>query len=453
MQLREVGNKVTFIKRSLHTLDSQIGHLQDLSVLTVDTLKTLTAQRASEASKVHNQITRELSLSKNVVPSTGPEAAPLSKSSVVGKRSVGAFYGSSFPQAGATMADSLFGTGVGGGAAAEDGRRLGLSTGGAQALEPSLNRTVSPDRRGLFGPPSAQAASSASTTSSAFVICPPELHPRGHSLSQNKPSRPHEPGLPDSPSSLPNVPSPGTHFHLSSSHLQPSGSSHPQLSLAGLHPLQPPADSSTVEFGAFVGEYEAGGGSAVEECEDRVCVYPAVVVVSTTSGSAQPACSPACTNNAHALGRGGRERKQRWGYINEAFCDDEGRSAPLSRAPPAPEPPLAPEPLPAPEPPLAPKPPPAPEPPLRPVCGEDAVSAGAAVHAPAPRRPRGSQSRAWDGSGPPEGPPHQTHAERNTNATRGLSSVWRVEGASAWWWSVPVQIRSPAELLLLPLLC
>lgn len=52
IQLREVGNRVNFIKRSLHSLDSQIGHLQDLSALTVDTLKALTAQRASEASKV-----------------------------------------------------------------------------------------------------------------------------------------------------------------------------------------------------------------------------------------------------------------------------------------------------------------------------------------------------------------------------------------------------------------
>uniref|UniRef100_A0A674BX77 non-specific serine/threonine protein kinase n=1 Tax=Salmo trutta TaxID=8032 RepID=A0A674BX77_SALTR len=72
IQLKEVGNRVNFIKRSLHTLDSQIGHLQDLSALTVDTLKTLTAQRASEASKVHNQITRELSLSKNFAPSLAP---------------------------------------------------------------------------------------------------------------------------------------------------------------------------------------------------------------------------------------------------------------------------------------------------------------------------------------------------------------------------------------------
>uniref|UniRef100_H3BVY3 non-specific serine/threonine protein kinase n=1 Tax=Tetraodon nigroviridis TaxID=99883 RepID=H3BVY3_TETNG len=223
MQLREVGNKVTFIKRSLHALDSQIGHLQDLSVLTVDTLKTLTAQRASEASKVHTQITRELSLSKNVVPSIGPvapDAAPHSKSSVIGKRSAGAFFGSSFPQPGTTMADSLFGTGVGSGAGAEG---LGLPSAGA------------------------------SSGSSAFGLPPPELHLRGPSLSQNKLSRPHEPGLSDSPSSLPNVPSPGTHFHISSSHLQPSGSSHPQLSLAGLHPLLPPAGGGSAEFGAFVG--------------------------------------------------------------------------------------------------------------------------------------------------------------------------------------------------------
>uniref|UniRef100_A0A6Q2ZHS8 non-specific serine/threonine protein kinase n=1 Tax=Esox lucius TaxID=8010 RepID=A0A6Q2ZHS8_ESOLU len=99
VQLKEVGNKVNFIKRSLHTLDSQIGHLQDLSALTVDTLKTLTAQRASEASKVHNQITRELSLSKNVAPTSQdptPCAGPHSKGV---KRSVGAFFGSSFPQA------------------------------------------------------------------------------------------------------------------------------------------------------------------------------------------------------------------------------------------------------------------------------------------------------------------------------------------------------------------
>ncbi|XP_042631784.1 transient receptor potential cation channel subfamily M member 7-like [Cyprinus carpio] len=102
VQLKEVGNKVNFIKRSLHTLDSQIGHLQDLSVLTVDTLKALTAQRASEASKVHNQITRELSVSKNL----GPDVTGHSKSSALVRCSVG------FLPPAASIAESLFGGGA-----------------------------------------------------------------------------------------------------------------------------------------------------------------------------------------------------------------------------------------------------------------------------------------------------------------------------------------------------
>lgn len=422
MQLREVGNKVTFIKRSLHTLDSQIGHLQDLSVLTVDTLKTLTAQRASEASKVHNQITRELSLSKNVVPSIGPvttDTGPHSKSSAIGKRSVGAFFGSSFPQDGTNMADSLFGIGVGSGAGAEGGRRFGPGAGAALGLDPSLNITLSPERRGLFGLglPSPEAGTLAGATSSAFVqsaavFSPPELHPRGHSLTQNKLTRPQEPGLSDSPSSLPNVPSPGTRFHISSSHLQHSGSSHPELSLAGLHQQQ--ADSGTVEFGAFVGEYATEGGSEVEECEN-VCVYPTVVVASKTSGSAQPACLPACTDNAQGSGRGGRERQRRWGYINEAFCDDEARPRSLSAQSRDGEVPAAPDPTP------------------RRARGEGAVPGCAGNHGLAPRRPRRRKGRDGGVSGPPaspaaccedlsvsEAPLDQTDAERKANATRGL---------------------------------
>uniref|UniRef100_A0A673B1B8 non-specific serine/threonine protein kinase n=1 Tax=Sphaeramia orbicularis TaxID=375764 RepID=A0A673B1B8_9TELE len=254
MQLKEVGNRVNYIKRSLHTLDSQIGHLQDLSALTVDTLKTLTAQRASEASKVHNQITRELSLSKNVVPSIAPVATdtgPHSKSSVICKRSVGAYFGSSFPQAGANIADSLFGIGVGGGA--ESSRRVMPSPATGLGLDPNLN--------------------------------------------PSKLTRPHEPGLSDSPSSLPNVPSSGAQFHISSTPSQPGGSSHPELALAGVY-QQP--DSTAVEFGAFVGKYKNEGDSVVdEEIKDEdekcVCVYPTVVIISETSGSVQPACLPACT--------------------------------------------------------------------------------------------------------------------------------------------------------------
>lgn len=345
LQLREVGNKVNFIKRSLHTLDSQIGHLQDLSALTVDTLKTLTAQRASEASKVHNQITRELSLSKNVVPSIAPVATdtgPHSKSSVICKRSVGAFFGSSYPQAGANIADSLFGIGATGGAGTDSSRRIGPSPGAGLGLDPNLTPALSPERRGLFGHLSAEAGSSGSAGPSAFVqsavaISPPELRLRGHSLTQSKLTRPQEPGLPDSPSSLPNVPSPGAQFHISSTPSQPSGSSHPELALAGLYqqPLQP--DSTTVEFGAFVGEYETEGETnddeEIKEKDERcVCVYPTVVIVSKTSGSAQPACLPACIAKpeyTEGIERGARGRRGSQGYVNDAFLDDEGRSGSL----------------------------------------------------------------------------------------------------------------------------
>ncbi|XP_032873449.1 transient receptor potential cation channel subfamily M member 6 [Amblyraja radiata] len=43
MHLKEVNEKVHFVKESLHSLDSQLGHLQDLSALTVDTLKVISA--------------------------------------------------------------------------------------------------------------------------------------------------------------------------------------------------------------------------------------------------------------------------------------------------------------------------------------------------------------------------------------------------------------------------
>lgn len=427
LQLREVGNKVNFIKRSLHTLDSQIGHLQDLSALTVDTLKTLTAQRASEASKVHNQITRELSLSKNVVPSIAPVATdtgPHSKSSVIGKRSV-------FPQAGANIADSLFG--IGAGAGTESSRRVGPSPAEGLGLDPNLNPALSPERRGLFGLGhfAAGAGSSGSAGSSAFVqsaaaISPPELRLRGHSLTQSKLTRPQEPGLSDSPSSLPNVPSPGALFHISSTPSQPSGSSHPELALVGLYqqPLQP--DSTTVEFGAFVGKYEAESESGVdeeikEEGENCVCVYPTVVVVSKTSGSARPACLPACTakpENTERLGRGEGEREESWGYVNEAFCDDEGRSGSLSSHITNTDVPLA----------------PGAESSLGDTRENSSLPGSAQAPAVAPRRPHRRRSREWNMLGPPappapcyegqsgsEVPLEKRKSAREPNKTRGLS--------------------------------
>uniref|UniRef100_A0A669DU99 non-specific serine/threonine protein kinase n=1 Tax=Oreochromis niloticus TaxID=8128 RepID=A0A669DU99_ORENI len=297
LQLKEVGNKVNFIKRSLHTLDSQIGHLQDLSALTVDTLKTLTVQRASEASKVHNQITRELSLSKNVVPSIAPmstDTGSLSKSSVKGKSSVSAYFGSSFPQTGATIADALFGMGAERRAGTESRRRIGPSPASELGPDPTLSPALSPESRGLFrlGHLAAEVGSSSSADCRAFEqsvvpVSPSELRQRGYSLTQTKQTRPQEPGPSDSPSSLPNVPSPGVQFHISSTPSQPSGSSHPELALSGLyqHPLQ--SDSKSVEFGAFVGKYvnepESGDEKIKEEDEKCVCLYPTVVIVSKTS--------------------------------------------------------------------------------------------------------------------------------------------------------------------------
>lgn len=427
MQLREVGNRVNFIKRSLHTLDSQIGHLQDLSVLTVDTLKTLTAQRASEASKVHNQITRELSLSKNVVPSIAPVATdtgPHSKSSAIGKRSVGAYFGSSFPQAGANIADSLFGIGVGGGAGTESSRRVGPSPGPGLGLDPVLSTALSPERRGFFGLGHlvAEAGSSGGAGPSAFVqsavaISPSELRLRGHSLTQSKLTRPEEPGLSDSPSSLPNVPSPGAQFHISSTPSQPTGSSHPELTPAGLYQQRLQADSTTVEFGAFVGKYETESESGVDEAvkeegENCVCAYPTVVVISKTLGSAQPACFPARTakpGNAEVLGTGERGGGE-GGYVNEAFCDDEGRSGSPSSQSAEHEAPPAPESSP----------------------GDARRSPPSCAQAPsvAPERPRGRRSRERSVSRPPDSPPFRCeersgsgvrNAGRKPNRTRGLS--------------------------------
>ncbi|MEQ2196737.1 hypothetical protein XENOCAPTIV_010835 [Xenoophorus captivus] len=341
LQLREVGNKVNFIKRSLHTLDSQIGHLQDLSALTVDTLKTLTAQRASEASKVHTQITRELSLSKNVVPSIAHVPAD-SKSSAIGKRSVGAFFGCSFPQAGANIADSLFGSGAVGGSGMESRRRVGPSLGTELGPDPIMNPAVSPEKRGLFeqGHFAAEAGSSGSTGSSAVVqsavpTSPPERRHRGHSLTQSKVTRPQDLRLSDSPSSLPNVPSLGAQFHISSNPSQPSGSRPPKPAQDGLYQHRPQPDSTSVEFGAFVGEYRNEAKSAEENVEETKCVcwYP-TLVVSDNSNSAQPACllaSAVKPENPKGFKRGEGDRDVYWGYVNEAFTDEEGRSGSPTR--------------------------------------------------------------------------------------------------------------------------
>uniref|UniRef100_A0A8C5CWR8 non-specific serine/threonine protein kinase n=1 Tax=Gadus morhua TaxID=8049 RepID=A0A8C5CWR8_GADMO len=273
IQLKEVGNKVNFIKRSLHTLDSQIGHLQDLSALTVDTLKALTAQRASEASKVHNQISRELSLSKNVGPG---DAGPQSKPSALAKRSVGAFFGSpfgsSFPQAGGNLADSLFGLGAGGGGVPDAGRRAGLGHG------PDPGAPLGAERRGWMGLGNlagVEAGVSGGFPPRAPAASPPELRHRGNSFTQRQLGRPQEPGISDSSASLPNVPSPGARFYVSSTPSQPSGSSHPELTLTGPY-RPPPTDSTVVEFGAFVGKVRMEIIAAGKKISPRPAVITAM---------------------------------------------------------------------------------------------------------------------------------------------------------------------------------
>uniref|UniRef100_A0A4W4HIF5 non-specific serine/threonine protein kinase n=1 Tax=Electrophorus electricus TaxID=8005 RepID=A0A4W4HIF5_ELEEL len=223
IQLKEVGNRVNFIKRSLHSLDSQIGHLQDLSALTVDTLKALTAQRASDASKVHNQITRELSLSKNLVPGV-VDPLPPSKASVLPQRSI-------YPPPG-HMADSLFGGRANEGA--------GLT--GEIAL--------SPEKRPLFTP-------EAGSSGSALEYTHEHAHTHVQLGSGSPPEKPvGQNNTSRKDSSLPKPPDAMATFFVSTP-TQPVGLRAHTLT----HAVQTEQPHTSVEFGAFVGEYER------EECD------------------------------------------------------------------------------------------------------------------------------------------------------------------------------------------
>uniref|UniRef100_A0A4W4HFR9 non-specific serine/threonine protein kinase n=1 Tax=Electrophorus electricus TaxID=8005 RepID=A0A4W4HFR9_ELEEL len=218
IQLKEVGNRVNFIKRSLHSLDSQIGHLQDLSALTVDTLKALTAQRASDASKVHNQITRELSLSKNLVPGV-VDPLPPSKASVLPQRSI-------YPPPG-HMADSLFGGRANEGA--------GLT--GEIAL--------SPEKRPLFTP-------EAGSSGSALEYTHEHAHTHVQLGSGSPPEKPvGQNNTSRKDSSLPKPPDAMATFFVSTP-TQPVGLRAHTLT----HAVQTEQPHTSVEFGAFVGEYE-----------------------------------------------------------------------------------------------------------------------------------------------------------------------------------------------------
>ncbi|XP_076143884.1 transient receptor potential cation channel subfamily M member 7 isoform X1 [Alosa pseudoharengus] len=307
IQMKEVGNKVNFIKRSLHTLDSQIGHLQDLSALTVDTLKALTAQHASEASKVHNQITRELSITKNLASSVGDGGTGLPhKSSALARRS--AAY---FPPASAcgNIAESLFGSST-----YEVGpRRPG----------PELAQALSPERRSgtaLILPEAGPSGSALSHSAAATAMTPPELRLRGHPFLERRPGRPP---LDDTPSSLPGAPPPAAQFFVSTPSQPTATSTFRRLSQVTPPEQDPLPESSTVEFGAFVGKSDPHSSSdeELEEEEDACSAYPTVLIVSKTSDIARPVSLPACAKRDRPVSMPACAKSD--GYVNQAFSDDE----------------------------------------------------------------------------------------------------------------------------------
>ncbi|XP_042199077.1 transient receptor potential cation channel subfamily M member 7 isoform X2 [Callorhinchus milii] len=237
IQLKEVGDRVNYIKRSLQSLDCQIGHLQDLSALTVDTLKALTAQKASEATKVHNEISRELSISRNLGENLAD--APL-KSSLRKKHSIGTYFGSSFPQRVMDSGDSIGANGSLKDNVDASGRKLG------QDLLPSWQGNV-------LNVPEAGSSGCALLSNTGS---PSELRHRSH-LGLGKTQSLNCDQIPGhSFHSIPNLSSPSAQFFVSTPS-QPSGKSQLEFvsdgDSADLPRKDLDDDGSSVEFGAFVG--------------------------------------------------------------------------------------------------------------------------------------------------------------------------------------------------------
>ncbi|XP_054858149.1 transient receptor potential cation channel subfamily M member 7 [Eublepharis macularius] len=230
IQIKEVGDRVNYIKRSLHSLDTQIGHLQDLSALTVDTLKTLTAQKASEASKVHNEITRELSISKHLAHNLIDEG-PL-RSSVWRKHSIGNVFGSSFPQGGLESNNAVLCN-----ISMQDERDSGHKM------------TDLPNRNELNFP-------EAGSSGSALIpraLSPPELRQRIQGTDLLKCSNKSRKAG-NSSKSMPHLTSPTAKFFVSTPS-QPSCKG--QLETAGKDEEKAVDTENAVEFGAFVGHRDS----------------------------------------------------------------------------------------------------------------------------------------------------------------------------------------------------
>uniref|UniRef100_A0A663LQV9 non-specific serine/threonine protein kinase n=1 Tax=Athene cunicularia TaxID=194338 RepID=A0A663LQV9_ATHCN len=236
IQIKEVGDRVNYIKRSLQSLDSQIGHLQDLSALTVDTLKTLTAQKASEASKVHNEITRELSISKHLAQNLIEDGSL--RSSVWKKHSIGNVFGS-FPQGGLESNNALLCN-----ISIRDEKEAQHKTIG-QELAPV------PRREEI----NFQEAGSSGSALFSNAVSPPELRQRIQAAVISK-SIGKSKKLGNSSNSMPHVTSPTAKFFVSTPS-RPSCKS--QLDSSAKHEetvfSKATEGDNNVEFGAFVGKY------------------------------------------------------------------------------------------------------------------------------------------------------------------------------------------------------
>ncbi|XP_047927992.1 transient receptor potential cation channel subfamily M member 7 [Anser cygnoides] len=238
IQIKEVGDRVNYIKRSLQSLDSQIGHLQDLSALTVDTLKTLTAQKASEASKVHNEITRELSISKHLAQNLIDDGSL--RSSVWKKHSIGNVFGS-FPQGGLENNNALLCN-----ISIRDDKEVQHKTIGQElALVPRREEI------------NFQEAGSSGSALFSNVVPPPELRQRIQAAEISK-SISRSKKLGNSSNSMPHVTSPTTKFFVSTPS-RPSCKS--QLDSSAKHEetvcSKATEGDNNVEFGAFVGHRDS----------------------------------------------------------------------------------------------------------------------------------------------------------------------------------------------------
>ncbi|NWZ19060.1 TRPM7 protein, partial [Asarcornis scutulata] len=238
IQIKEVGDRVNYIKRSLQSLDSQIGHLQDLSALTVDTLKTLTAQKASEASKVHNEITRELSISKHLAQNLIDDGSL--RSSVWKKHSIGNVFGS-FPQGGLENNNALLCN-----VSIRDDKEVQHKTIGQElALVPRKEEI------------NFQEAGSSGSALFSNVVPPPELRQRIQAAEISK-SISRSKKLGNSSNSMPHVTSPTAKFFVSTPS-RPSCKS--QLDSSAKHEetvcSKATEGDNNVEFGAFVGHRDS----------------------------------------------------------------------------------------------------------------------------------------------------------------------------------------------------